>query len=108
MCFLSLSPDSCSNGLFNAGTPQRSSHAGCFLLPAAMSIEVLATLEIQSHITLNNKSFEFMFQNVLTFSSSTLQMFIACRGIPILVGFLEADYAKYRFIHQALTLFFIL
>ena len=24
-------------------------------------------------------------------------MFIACRGIPILVGFLEADYAKYRF-----------
>jgi len=23
-------------------------------------------------------------------------MFIACRGIPILVGFLEADYAKHR------------
>ncbi|KAH7331996.1 hypothetical protein KP509_20G062500 [Ceratopteris richardii] len=29
-------------------------------------------------------------------SSSTLQMFIACRGLPILVGFLEPDYAKYR------------
>uniref|UniRef100_A0A6N2MG50 Uncharacterized protein n=1 Tax=Salix viminalis TaxID=40686 RepID=A0A6N2MG50_SALVM len=26
--------------------------------------------------------------------SLTLQMFIACRGIPILVGFLEADHAK--------------
>jgi hypothetical protein len=25
-------------------------------------------------------------------------MFIACRGIPVLVGFLEADYAKYRFV----------
>jgi hypothetical protein len=31
-------------------------------------------------------------------SSLTLQMFIACRGIPILVGFLEADHAKYRFV----------
>jgi hypothetical protein len=25
-------------------------------------------------------------------------MFIACRGIPVLVGFLEADYAKYRLV----------
>lgn len=25
-------------------------------------------------------------------------MFIACRGIPVLVGFLEADYVKYRFV----------
>lgn len=31
-------------------------------------------------------------------SPLTLQMFIACRGIPVLVGFLEADYAKYRFV----------
>ncbi|KAI5067191.1 hypothetical protein GOP47_0017719 [Adiantum capillus-veneris] len=29
-------------------------------------------------------------------TSSTLQMFIACRGLPILVNFLEPDYAKYR------------
>lgn len=29
-------------------------------------------------------------------SPLTLQMFIACRGIPVLVGFLEADYAKFR------------
>ncbi|KAF3603149.1 hypothetical protein F2Q69_00038525 [Brassica cretica] len=29
-------------------------------------------------------------------SSSTLQMFIACGGIPVLVGFIEADYAKHR------------
>lgn len=35
---------------------------------------------------------------VLLSSSLTLQMFIACRGIPVLVGFLEADYAKYRFV----------
>lgn len=26
-------------------------------------------------------------------------MFISCRGIPILVGFLEADYAKYRSVY---------
>ncbi|XWS63320.1 hypothetical protein CRYUN_Cryun06bG0085000 [Craigia yunnanensis] len=30
-------------------------------------------------------------------------MFIACRGIPVLVGFLEADYAKYReMVHLAI------
>ncbi|KAH1219960.1 MAP3K epsilon protein kinase 1 [Glycine max] len=35
--------------------------------------------------------------------SLTLQMFIACRGIPVLVGFLEADYAKYReMVHLAI------
>lgn len=31
------------------------------------------------------------------YSSLTLQMFLACRGIPVLVDFLEADYAKHRF-----------
>lgn len=31
-------------------------------------------------------------------SPLTLQMFIACRGIPVLVGFLEADYARFRFV----------
>ncbi|MCO5580002.1 hypothetical protein L7F22_033868 [Adiantum nelumboides] len=36
-------------------------------------------------------------------SSSTLQMFIACRGLPILVNFLEPDYAKYReMVHVAI------
>ncbi|KAJ7540029.1 hypothetical protein O6H91_11G119200 [Diphasiastrum complanatum] len=29
-------------------------------------------------------------------SVQTLQMFIACRGLPVLVSFLEPDYAKYR------------
>lgn len=33
------------------------------------------------------------------FSSLTLQMFVACRGIPVLVSFLEADYAKYRYVN---------
>ncbi|CAH8348983.1 unnamed protein product [Eruca vesicaria subsp. sativa] len=36
-------------------------------------------------------------------SSSTLQMFIACGGIPILVGFIEEDYAKHReMVHLAI------
>eukprot|EP00250_Pteridium_aquilinum_P022298 c25342_g1_i2 orf=635-4657(+) len=36
-------------------------------------------------------------------SSSTLQMFIACRGLPVLVNFLEPDYAKYRvMVHTAI------
>ncbi|KAH6831363.1 mitogen-activated protein kinase kinase kinase 7 [Perilla frutescens var. hirtella] len=43
------------------------------------------------------------FQQLCQSSSLTLQMFIACRGIPILVGFLEADYAKYReMVHMAI------
>ncbi|XP_078431000.1 MAP3K epsilon protein kinase 1-like [Wolffia australiana] len=45
----------------------------------------------------------FFFQQLCESSSSTLQMFISCRGIPILVGFLEADYAKYReMVHMAI------
>ncbi|XP_020577946.1 MAP3K epsilon protein kinase 1-like [Phalaenopsis equestris] len=43
------------------------------------------------------------FQNLCYSSTLTLQMFIACRGIPVLVGFLEADYAKYReMVHLAI------
>lgn len=38
----------------------------------------------------------YFLQQLCQSSSLTLQMFIACRGIPVLVGFLEADYAKYR------------
>ncbi|WVZ03042.1 hypothetical protein V8G54_023848 [Vigna mungo] len=37
----------------------------------------------------------YFLQQLCQSSSLTLQMFIACRGIPVLVGFLEADYAKY-------------
>lgn len=45
----------------------------------------------------------FFFQQLCQSSSLTLQMFIACRGIPVLVGFLEADYAKYReMVHLAI------
>jgi hypothetical protein len=33
----------------------------------------------------------------------TLQMFIACQGIPVLVSFLEPDYAKYRQVCSLLT-----
>ncbi|KAJ7982314.1 Protein kinase [Quillaja saponaria] len=42
-------------------------------------------------------------QQLCQSSSLTLQMFIACRGIPVLVGFLEADYARYReMVHLAI------
>ncbi|KAI5582154.1 hypothetical protein BDE02_07G067200 [Populus trichocarpa] len=45
----------------------------------------------------------YFLQQLCQSSSLTLQMFIACRGIPILVGFLEADHAKYRdMVHLAI------
>ncbi|KAL8120420.1 MAP3K epsilon protein kinase 1-like isoform X2 [Apium graveolens] len=45
----------------------------------------------------------YFLQQLYQSSSLTLHMFIACRGIPILVGFLEADYAKYReMVHLAI------
>lgn len=45
----------------------------------------------------------YFLQQLCQSSSLTLQMFIACRGIPILVGFLEADYAKFReMVHLAI------
>ncbi|KAG0501792.1 hypothetical protein HPP92_001864 [Vanilla planifolia] len=50
----------------------------------------------------------FFLQQLCQSSTLTLQIFIACRGIPVLVGFLEADYAKYRYLscnipHQEMT-----
>ncbi|KAG2315646.1 hypothetical protein Bca52824_018768 [Brassica carinata] len=49
------------------------------------------------------KEAAYFLQQLCQSSSLTLQMFIACRGIPILVGFLEADYAKYReMVHLAI------
>ncbi|XP_044488879.1 MAP3K epsilon protein kinase 1-like isoform X2 [Mangifera indica] len=45
----------------------------------------------------------YFLQQLCESSSLTLQMFIACRGIPVLVGFLQADYAKYReMVHLAI------
>ncbi|KAK3141254.1 hypothetical protein QOZ80_4BG0331480 [Eleusine coracana subsp. coracana] len=42
-------------------------------------------------------------QQLCQASTMTLQMFIACQGIPVLVGFLEPDYAKYRdMVHLAI------
>lgn len=44
-----------------------------------------------------------LFVGQLCQTSSTLQMFIACRGLPVLVNFLEPDYAKYReMVHTAI------
>ncbi|KAL9664752.1 hypothetical protein QQ045_020159 [Rhodiola kirilowii] len=45
----------------------------------------------------------YFLQQLCQSSPLTLQMFIACRGIPVLVGFLEADYAKHRdMVHLAI------
>ncbi|GMH12499.1 hypothetical protein Nepgr_014340 [Nepenthes gracilis] len=45
----------------------------------------------------------YFLQQLCQSSALTLQMFIACRGIPVLVGFLEADYAKNReMVHLAI------
>ncbi|CAL5401678.1 unnamed protein product [Camellia sinensis] len=45
----------------------------------------------------------YFLQQLCQSSPLTLQMFIACRGIPVLVGFLEADYAKFReMVHLAI------
>jgi hypothetical protein len=51
-----------------------------------------------SSLSLLKWGLEFTLEASFLCSSLTLQMFIACRGIPVLVGFLEADYAKYRFV----------
>lgn len=51
-----------------------------------------------SSLSLLKWGLEFTLEASSLCSSLTLQMFIACRGIPVLVGFLEADYAKYRFV----------
>lgn len=45
----------------------------------------------------------YFVQQLCQSSSLTLQMFIACGGLPVLVGFLEPDYAKYReMVHLAI------
>ncbi|XP_024545433.1 MAP3K epsilon protein kinase 1 isoform X1 [Selaginella moellendorffii] len=45
----------------------------------------------------------YFVQQMCNSSNLTLQMFIACRGLPVLVGFLESDYAKYReMVHLAI------
>ncbi|CAM6114867.1 unnamed protein product [Calypogeia fissa] len=42
-------------------------------------------------------------QQICLTSSLTLQMFIACRGLPVLVSLLEPDYTKYReMVHVAI------
>uniref|UniRef100_A0A6N2N803 Uncharacterized protein n=1 Tax=Salix viminalis TaxID=40686 RepID=A0A6N2N803_SALVM len=46
----------------------------------------------------------YFLQQLCQSSSLTLQMLIACRGIPILVGFLEADHAKYRLVNTLYSL----
>ncbi|ANM64430.1 Protein kinase domain [Arabidopsis suecica] len=49
------------------------------------------------------KEAAYFLQQLCQSSPLTLQMFISCRGIPVLVGFLEADYAKHReMVHLAI------
>ncbi|EPS72830.1 hypothetical protein M569_01927 [Genlisea aurea] len=67
------------------------------LIPMVMSFAVLdRPREIRMEAA-------YFLQQLCQSSSLTLQMFIACRGIPILVGFLEPDYAKHReMVHMAI------
>ncbi|XP_030526633.1 MAP3K epsilon protein kinase 1-like isoform X1 [Rhodamnia argentea] len=45
----------------------------------------------------------YFFRQLCQSGSLTLQMFLACQGIPVLVGFLEADYARHReMVHLAI------
>ncbi|XP_024396250.1 MAP3K epsilon protein kinase 1 isoform X2 [Physcomitrium patens] len=45
----------------------------------------------------------YFVQKICHKSSLTLQMFIACRGLPVLVGLLEKDYARHReMVHMAI------
>ncbi|KAJ6848234.1 MAP3K epsilon protein kinase 1-like isoform X3 [Iris pallida] len=67
------------------------------LIPAIMNF---AVPDRPREIRMQAASF---IQQLCQSSTLTLQMFIACRGIPVLVGFIEADYAKYReMVHLAI------
>lgn len=64
-----------------------------------MSVKVENILLLLAKICVYLKLHEFRLTLMTSpCSSLTLHMFIACRGIPVLVSFLEPDYAKYRLV----------
>ncbi|GAV80001.1 Pkinase domain-containing protein [Cephalotus follicularis] len=66
-------------------------------------IPVVMSFAVPDHPREVRMEAAYFLQQLCQSSSLTLQMFIACRGIPVLVGFLEADYAKYReMVHLAI------
>ncbi|KAM2422529.1 MAP3K epsilon protein kinase 1-like [Malus sylvestris] len=66
-------------------------------------IPVIMSFAVPNHFREIRMEAAYFIQQLCQSSPSTLQMFIACRGIPVLVGFLEADYAKFReMVHLAI------
>ncbi|CAL0318536.1 unnamed protein product [Lupinus luteus] len=66
-------------------------------------IPLVMTFAVPEHTREIRMEAAYFFQHLFQSSSSTLQMFVACGGIPVLVGFLESDYAKYReMVHLAI------
>ncbi|KAL6187219.1 hypothetical protein ACLB2K_043334 [Fragaria x ananassa] len=79
----------------NTDFQENACHVG--LIPVVMSFAV------PSHSREIRMEAAYFLQQLCQSSPLTLQMFIACRGIPVLVGFLEADYAKFReMVHLAI------
>ncbi|XP_019461926.1 PREDICTED: MAP3K epsilon protein kinase 1-like isoform X2 [Lupinus angustifolius] len=66
-------------------------------------IPLVMTFAVPEHTREIRMEAAYFFQHLFQSSSLTLQMFVACGGIPVLVGFLESDYAKYReMVHLAI------
>lgn len=66
-------------------------------------IPVVMSFAVPNHSREIRMEAAYFLQQLCQSSPLTLQMFIACRGIPVLVGFLEADYAKFReMVHLAI------
>ncbi|XP_061991042.1 MAP3K epsilon protein kinase 1-like [Rosa rugosa] len=79
----------------NTDFQENACHVG--LIPVVMSFAV------PNHSREIRMEAAYFLQQLCQSSPLTLQMFIACRGIPVLVGFLEADYAKFReMVHLAI------
>ncbi|VAH37466.1 unnamed protein product [Triticum turgidum subsp. durum] len=66
-------------------------------------IPVVMNFAVPDHAKEVRMQASFFLQQLCQASTLTLQMFIACQGIPVLVSFLEPDYAKFReMVHLAI------
>ena len=103
----SVTTDPCGNELCSSWPSAGNSNGGSLFLAAALSVKVEPSPHAYKSLSfLTIRKYIYGKSNTCSCSALTLQMFIACRGIPVLVGFLEADYAKYRFV-LSLLLFHI-
>ncbi|VAH37474.1 unnamed protein product [Triticum turgidum subsp. durum] len=67
-------------------------------------IPVVMNFAVPDHAKEVRMQASFFLQQLCQASTLTLQMFIACQGIPVLVSFLEPDYAKFsrEMVHLAI------